>query len=194
MYSPLSDVQTHERVKPGVLGHRRSGNLTILIVEDHDDSREMLRVLFQMWGFRVVEACNGLEAVETAARERPALILMDGSLPFLDGLGATRLIREKALLDEVKIVALNGWGSPSYDSAALAAGCDDCLVKPLDFEQLWKCVNALDTSPDSFIPTTIHDSRDRRIGCSGSGLESGHNPMRLETSAAVLIEKFGLRC
>ena len=146
MYSRLSQVETREPPKPDFSGYRASSNLTILIVEDHDDTREMLRILLETWGFRVVEACNGLEAVETAVRERPALILMDGSLPFLDGLGATRLIREKAVLDEVKIVALNGWGSPSYDNAALAAGCDDSFAKPLDFEQLWKCVNALDAA------------------------------------------------
>jgi CheY-like chemotaxis protein len=113
-----------------------SAKPTILIVEDHDDSREMLRLLFKTWGCRVVEACNGLEAVEAASRERPALILMDGSLPFLDGLGATRRIRENGLLSEVKIVALNGWGTASYNAAALAAGCNDCLVKPIDFERL----------------------------------------------------------
>jgi DNA-binding response OmpR family regulator len=186
MYSRHSEAKTPEPVEPDVLGHRTSGNLTILIVEDHEDTREMLRILFQMWGFRVVEACNGLAAVETATRERPALILMDGSLPFLDGLGATRLIREKAYLDKVKIVALNGWGSPSYDSAALAAGCDDCFAKPLDFEQLWKCVNALDTSPDSLIPATIHDSRDGRIGCSGSGLDSGRGTTRSDSKLPQL--------
>ena len=146
MYSRLSQVERPEPPKPNFSGHRASSNLTVLIVEDHDDTREMLRILLETWGFRVVEARDGLEAVESAARERPALILMDGSLPFLDGLGATRLIRQKGLLDEVKIVALNGWGSPSYDSAALAAGCDDSLAKPLDFEQLWQCVNVLDAA------------------------------------------------
>ena len=58
---------------------------TILVVEDHDDTREMLHMLLETWGCRVVEACNGLEAVEAASRERPEMILMDGSLPFLDG-------------------------------------------------------------------------------------------------------------
>jgi CheY-like chemotaxis protein len=120
---------------------RISAAPTILIVEDHDDTREMLGILFKMWGCRVVEACNGIEAVEAASRERPALILMDGSLPFLDGLSATRRIRENPLLDEVRIVALNGWGSPSYNAGALAAGCDDCLVKPLVFEQLLDQLN-----------------------------------------------------
>ncbi|HKY29640.1 MAG TPA: response regulator, partial [Pyrinomonadaceae bacterium] len=99
-----------------------SGNPTILIVEDHDDTRELLRTLYELWGCRVVEACNGLEAVDAASRERPALILMDGNLPLLDGLGATRRIRENRLLDDVKIVALTGWSSASYATAALDAG------------------------------------------------------------------------
>ena len=119
---------------------------TILVVEDHDDTREILRLLLEMWGCRVVEACNGLEAVETAARERPELILMDGSLPFLDGLGATRRIRENGF-PEVKILALDGWGTPSYHAAALAAGCDDSLKKPLDFDRLRKhLIPLFDTS------------------------------------------------
>lgn len=109
---------------------------TILVVEDHDDTREMLCILFEGWGFRVVAACNGLEAVEAASRERPQLILMDGRLPFLDGLDATRRIRENALLDKVKIVALNGSGSPCYHAEALAAGCDDSIEKPFDIERL----------------------------------------------------------
>ena len=59
---------------------------TILVVEHHDDTRDMLHTLLEMWGYRVLEAVNGLEAVEAAAREKPQLILMDGRLPFLDGL------------------------------------------------------------------------------------------------------------
>ena len=108
----------------------------VLIVEDHDDTREMLRILIEMKGCRVMEACDGLEAVEIARREHPTLILMDGSLPLLDGLGATRLIREDPLLREISIISLNGWGSPVYHEAALAAGCNDCLEKPIDFDKL----------------------------------------------------------
>ena len=115
---------------------RTAGQPTILVVEDHDDTREMLHVFLEMWGYRVVEACNGLEAVEAASRERPQLILMDSRLPLLDGLGATRRIRESGLLDQVKIVALNGSGSPRYHADALEAGCDDCIDKPFDFEEL----------------------------------------------------------
>lgn len=108
----------------------------VLVVEDHEDTRQMLHTMLEMRGCRVVLAGNGLEAVEVARREQPALILMDGSLPVLDGLAATRLIRRVGLLRDVLIVALNGWGTPSYHAAALAAGCDDCLEKPIDFERL----------------------------------------------------------
>lgn len=108
----------------------------VLIVEDHDDTREMLRILLEMKSCQVMEACNGQEAVEIANRERPDLILMDGSLPLMDGLEATRRIRENLLLREVLILALNGWGTPSFHAAALAAGCDDCMTKPIDFERL----------------------------------------------------------
>ena len=120
---------------------------TILVVEDHDDTREMLHLLLEMWGCRVVEACDGLEAVAAAFRERPEMILMDGSLPFLDGLGATRRIRANGHRDQVKILALDGWGTPSYHAAALAAGCDDTITKPFDFVRLRKYLTPLfDTS------------------------------------------------
>jgi two-component system, cell cycle response regulator DivK len=108
----------------------------VLIVEDHDDTREMLRILLEMKGCQVTEASDGLEAVEVARRQRPSLILMDGSLPLLDGLSATRLIREDPRLRGTFIISLNGWGTPRYHAAALAAGCDDCLEKPIDFEKL----------------------------------------------------------
>jgi CheY-like chemotaxis protein len=109
---------------------------TILVVEDHDDTREMLRILLAGLGFRVVEACNGLEAVEAASRERPQLILMDGRLPLVDGLEATRRIRRDPRLAQVKILALNGSGNPDYRAEALAAGCDDSIEKPFDIERL----------------------------------------------------------
>ena len=109
---------------------------TILVVDDHDDTREMLHTLLEMWGCRVVEACNGLEAIEAASREKPQLILMDDRLPFIDGLEATRRIRENGLRNQVKIVAFNGSGSSRYHAEALAAGCDDSIEKPFDFDWL----------------------------------------------------------
>jgi len=120
---------------------------TILVVEDHDDTREMLCMFLAGLGLRVVEACNGLEAVEAASRERPQLILMNSRLPLLDGLEATRRIRENSLLDHVKILALNGSGSPRYHAEALAAGCDDSIEKPFDIEKLRTYVIHASTLP-----------------------------------------------
>jgi two-component system cell cycle response regulator DivK len=108
----------------------------VLIVEDYDDSREMLRTLLEMGNWSVTEARDGLEAVEMAVRVQPDVILMDGSLPLIDGLEATRRIRKNELLGDVLILAMNGWGTPSYHAAALAAGCNDSLVKPIDFDRL----------------------------------------------------------
>jgi two-component system cell cycle response regulator DivK len=105
-------------------------------VEDHEDTRFILRWVLERSGCRVVEACDGFDAVEMAGREQPDLILMDGSLPLLSGLAATRLIRQNTLLQEVLIVALSGWATPSFHAAALAAGCNECLDKPIDFNRL----------------------------------------------------------
>ena len=109
----------------------------------------MLHTLLEMWGCRVVEACNGLEAVEAASLETPQFILMDGSLPFLDGLDATRRIRENGLRDQVKILALNDSGSPLYHAKALAAGCNDSIEKPFDFDRLrgYLCSSILPLMP-----------------------------------------------
>ena len=125
---------------------RNTPQPTVLVVEDHDDTREMLHTLLEMWGCRVVEACNGLEAVEAASRERPQFILMDGRLPFLDGLEATRRIRKNGLRDQVKILALNGSGSPRYHADALAAVCDDTIEKPFDPDRLRTYLSLLDSS------------------------------------------------
>ncbi|MDT5157443.1 MAG: two-component system, sensor histidine kinase [Acidobacteriota bacterium] len=117
---------------------RRSmaGNPLVLVVEDHEDTRFILRWFLERSGCRVVEATDGFKAVEIAGRERPDLILMDGGLPLLDGLTATRLIRQNTLLQEVLIVALSTWATPSFHAAALAAGCNECFDKPIDFKRL----------------------------------------------------------
>lgn len=147
MSTSPSKAKTTEPATRHLPRMRTARQPTILVVEDHDDTREMLHMLLEMWGCRVVEACNGLEAVEAASRERPEMILMDGSLPFLDGFEATRRIRENGLRAQVKILALDGWGTPSYHAAALAAGCDDSIKKPLDFDRLRKYLTPLfDTS------------------------------------------------
>lgn len=107
-----------------------------LVVEDHDDTRFLLKYLLVMRGFDVLEAENGEEALEMAERLCPGLILMDGSLPRLNGLSATRRIRELANLRKVPIIFLSGHAEPAWQVKAREAGCDDYLIKPLDISLL----------------------------------------------------------
>jgi two-component system cell cycle response regulator DivK len=109
---------------------------TIMVVEDFEDNRFMMRRLLEMSGYHVLEAVNGEEAVEIARRERPHLILMDLSLPLLDGLAATRRIRQEASLRDVPIVAVSAHDTADCHADALAAGCNDYVTKPIDFDQL----------------------------------------------------------
>jgi two-component system, cell cycle response regulator DivK len=109
---------------------------TVMVVEDFEDNRFMMRRLLEMSGYRVLEAVNGEEAVELAHRERPQLILMDLSLPQLDGLAATRRIRQYPDLKDVPIVAVSAHDTADFHADALAAGCNDYVTKPIDFDQL----------------------------------------------------------
>jgi CheY-like chemotaxis protein len=113
-----------------------NGQPTVMVVEDFEDNRFMMRRLLEMSGYRVLEAINGEEAVELATRERPQLILMDLSLPQLDGLAATRRIRQHAEMRDVPIVAVSAHDTADFHADALAAGCNDYVTKPIDFDQL----------------------------------------------------------
>jgi two-component system sensor histidine kinase/response regulator len=117
------------------MGEVRAGK-TVLVVDDTEDIRELMRMQLAMLGHRVVEASNGREAVVVALRERPALILMDMTMPVLDGIGATRLIRETDGIGGVVIVAFTALHSGESKQYALDAGCDDYVQKPVSVTQL----------------------------------------------------------
>ena len=119
-----------------VTEEREDGRPVVLVVEDFEDNRFMMRRLLEMSGYRVVEAVNGNQAVEMAASERPDIILMDLSLPQLDGLAATRRIRTQEGLGRVPIVAVSAHDSADFHAEALAAGCNAYVTKPIDFDQL----------------------------------------------------------
>ena len=101
----------------------------------------MMRKLLEMAGYRVLEATDGEQAVKLAVRKKPALILMDLSLPRMDGLSATRRIRRRKRFAKLPIVAVSVYDSPESRKEALAAGCDEYLAKPIDFDQLNLVVN-----------------------------------------------------
>ena len=107
-----------------------------LVVEDFEDSRFMMRRLLEMAGYSVLEASDGEQAVQMAVESRPVLILMDLSLPKLDGLSATRQIRQKKGLKKIPIVAVSAHDSPESRTEALDAGCNEYVTKPIDFDHL----------------------------------------------------------
>ncbi len=109
---------------------------TVLLVEDFEDNRFMMRRLLEMNGYRVVEAENGEEAVSKAEAENPDLILMDLSLPILDGLAATRRIRQLPNFNKVPVIAVSAHDTVDFHAEALAAGCNEYVTKPIDFNEL----------------------------------------------------------
>lgn len=107
-----------------------------LVVEDFEDSRFMMRQLLEMAGHAVVEATDGEQAVRVALKEKPTIILMDLSLPKLDGLAATREIRRHKGFRHVPILAISAHDGDESRAAALEAGCNEYMTKPIDFDRL----------------------------------------------------------
>ena len=118
-------------------------SLTVLLVEDTEDNRFMMRRLLEMTGYRVVEALNGEEAVRLAEQETPQLILMDLSLPVIDGLAATRLIRQLPQLASTPIIAVSAHDTSDFQSEAIKAGCNSYVTKPIDFSELETLIGQL---------------------------------------------------
>lgn len=108
---------------------------TILVVEDYDDARQLIKVMLQMLGHRVIEATDGREAIEAVKREKPDLILMDLALPIMDGVAATRRIREMDGVSEIPVVCVTAH-SEKYRDEAIKAGANQIVRKPVDMEDL----------------------------------------------------------
>jgi CheY-like chemotaxis protein len=111
----------------------------IMIVEDHRDSREALRALFEAYGYQVVEAANGFLAIERAQSERPNLILMDIMMPELDGFDAARRIRALPGHEQTPIIAITAL--EDAHQLALDAGMSDYVRKPVDIRGLLRKVS-----------------------------------------------------
>ena len=114
---------------------------TIMVVEDYDDTRLLLKKLLEGLGYGVLEASNGQEAVDIASRERPDLILMDLDLPILDGIAATQRIRQQAEMEKIPIVAVTAYPMSYTHVKAFAKGCDEYMAKPIDMTELERLVD-----------------------------------------------------
>ncbi|HKR15118.1 MAG TPA: response regulator [Pyrinomonadaceae bacterium] len=117
---------------------------TVLIAEDSDDTRIMLKRTFELKGYRVIEAADGNEAVEAVRQTRPSLILVDLNMPVVDGLETVREIRRlEGPGEQVPIVAITAFDVYGMKEAALEIGCNTYLSKPLDMDELDRTLKGL---------------------------------------------------
>lgn len=112
---------------------------TVLVAEDHLDSRDAMRALLEAFGYRVIVATNGREAVELATAHQPDLVLMDIMMPELDGFEATRQLRERPELAGMPIIAVTAM--EGAQQLAIQAGANDFVRKPIDIRGLIAKVN-----------------------------------------------------
>jgi len=122
---------------------------TILLVEDFDDTRLMMRLWLVRNGYRVLEAETGEEAISVAQRALPDLIIMDVMMPGMNGLDATHRIREHQALRKTPIVAVSAYGADEYRALAIQAGCDEYVSTPFEPDALNKLIESLLTARGS---------------------------------------------
>lgn len=120
-----------------------SENLTVLIVEDVEDARYFMRLELEQMGYLVIEAEDGAKAVEIALREHPDIILMDLTLPIMDGLAATAMIRNDKQMSKVPIIAVTAHQHSDLRAEAKASGFDAYVTKPIDIPWLNELIKGL---------------------------------------------------
>lgn len=108
----------------------------ILIAEDLDENRIALKLMLKLAGFDPLEACDGKQAIEIVRSEKPDLVLMDISLPIIDGLQATRSLRADAGLGQLPIIIVSAYDNPETRDEAQASGGTDYISKPIEFDHL----------------------------------------------------------
>src|SRR5262245_20246932 len=115
----------------------------ILLVEDNEMNRDMLSRRLERRGYTVVCAVDGQQGLEAAAREKPDIVLMDMSLPVLDGWTATRKLKEDPAIKSIPVIALTAHAMAADEQQARDAGCDDFDTKPVELPRLLQKIEAL---------------------------------------------------
>ena len=115
----------------------------VLVTGRHDDTRYMMRLMLEVWGFDVAEAVDCHECVRLAGQRKPCLVLVDAAIPFDDSLETVELLKGTPKTSDVPVLMISGFGQDGYREAALQGGVEDYLVKPVDFEELQRLVTSL---------------------------------------------------
>lgn len=123
-------------------GKSETGKATILVVEDYSDTREMLSILLRSRGYNVIEAEDGVEGLLKAGWVYPDLIIMDLSLPEMDGVEVARRIHAQAKLSQTPIFVVSAYLTEEVAADVHAAGCVEAIAKPFDAEMLLEKINA----------------------------------------------------
>ena len=116
--------------------------LRVLLVEDNEDNRTVYRTILEHFGYSVIEARNGEDGIRMAREDHPDLILMDLSLPVMDGWTATRHLKADPATRHIPVIALSAHAMSGDREKALEAGCDDYHPKPVDFSRLLEQIDA----------------------------------------------------
>jgi CheY-like chemotaxis protein len=139
----IDQIENESEISRAETGQKFTEKFLILVVDDLADNVAVMSLHLQDAGYRVVTASNGEEAISVATQTMPNLILMDISMPTLDGLGATRRIRENEALRDVPVIAVTAFGTEGFQRAAYDVGVSGYLTKPIDFERMQQLVARL---------------------------------------------------
>ncbi|MDO8281200.1 MAG: response regulator [Thermodesulfovibrionia bacterium] len=115
----------------------------ILIVEDNEQNRRLMRDILKYYGYEIIEAENGDEGIKMTKIHKPDLILMDMQMPVMDGFAATQILKKDAETKNIKIIAVTSFAMVGDKERIMGAGADDYIAKPIDTRQLPKIVEKI---------------------------------------------------
>ena len=114
-----------------------------LVSGPHEDTRNMMRLMLEVWGFDVAEADGCQECVDIAGKRKPSLVLVDAAIPFDESMETVELLKRQSSTSDVPILMISGFGQDGYRQAALEGGVSHYMVKPVDFDELQQFVTYL---------------------------------------------------
>jgi len=153
---PATTASRHPCVEPAA-----TGQPLVLVIDDHEDSRIIARLVLEAAGFRVCEAASGVEGLSLAVSLQPAVVLLDLILPGIDGWGVARRLRRDPAADNIGIIALTAVAFPEDCDRARDAGCDEVLTKPMSPKGIVESVRRFVGRPRSASPVRASSAAGR---------------------------------